>query len=259
MTYNKSKKEIIKIIQKISPKYGLYNVFRDFLTLASCTISNGVDKKQWREREEMYLQTIQKYERDEANLFAQILALTVLGLEDRLGDFIGELYMELEISNKDSGQFFTPYDTSRLIAQLAVRDIGKHIEKQGFVTLNEHAVGSGGMIIAFAEAMREAGYNYQTQLKVICNDVDYNVVKMCYIQLSLVGIDAVVMQGNTIIQKFNEIWYTPVHLLNQAREQQEQKMRSAIRAMQEVIELTESINVPNEPIQLSLFDFDEVV
>lgn len=163
MTYNKSKKEIIKIIQKISPKYGLYNVFRDFLTLASCTISNGVDKKQWREREEMYLQTIQKYERDEANLFAQILALTVLGLEDRLGDFIGELYMELEISNKDSGQFFTPYDTSRLIAQLAVRDIGKHIEKQGFVTLNEPAVGSGGMIIAFAEAMREAGYNYQTQ------------------------------------------------------------------------------------------------
>src|SRR5699024_5562580 len=128
--------------------------------------------------------------------------------------FLGELYMKLEISNRDVGQFLTPYDVSKMMAKM----IGVE-EKDGIITLNEPACGAGGMIIAYADVLHGKGINYQDKLRVVCNDLDYDVVKMAYIQLSLLGIDAIIMQGNTITLKMNEVWYTPMHLINKANKQ----------------------------------------
>ncbi|GAB3801527.1 N-6 DNA methylase [Virgibacillus kimchii] len=252
MRYEQAKKEIIKLMQRISPRHGMHNVFRDFTTLAACTISNSVDKQQWQKREEKYMRTVEKYDRDEANMFAQILSLVVAGLSDRFGDFMGELYMELEISNSNSGQFFTPYDVSKLMAEMGSTP---ETDKQGFIKLNEPAVGSGGMVIAYAERLREKGINFQKQLKVTCNDIDFDVVRMCYIQLSLVGMDAVVMQGDTITQKFNEVWYTPMHLLNKVREEREKEAKSAIEGVKKATDLLNCVEYQKqeEPVQLSLF------
>lgn len=252
MNYDQSKKEIIKLMQRLSPKHGMHNVFRDFTTLAACTISNSVDKNQWKKREDMYMQTIKKYEKEEANKFAEMLALVVTGLGgSRYGDFLGELYMQLEIGNKDVGQFFTPYHVSKLMAQL----IDVNPDESGAVTLNEPACGSGGLIIAYAETMIMNNNNFQTQLKVVCNDLDYDVVKMAYIQLSLLGIDAVVMQGDTITQKMNEAWYTPMHMFNKVREQRLKQSEKAFEGMRKAVQLISKQTEfkPRELVQLSLF------
>jgi|SRR5690625_1018628 len=250
MRYEQAKKKVIKKMQWLSPKHGMHNVFRDFTVLAACTISNSIDKQRWQKREDMYMWTIKKYNKEEANIFAEILALVTLGLNNRMGDFMGELYMELEISNKNSGQFFTPYDVSKIMAELVDVNLENEI-----VTLNEPAVGAGGMIIAYAEVMKERGLNYQTQLKVICNDIDYDVVKMCYIQLSLLGIDAVVMQGNTITLEMNEVWYTPMHIINLARKQKEERGLKTLVSIKKAMKfLEENENRKElEPVQMSLF------
>lgn len=255
MNYDQAQKDIIKIIRKLSPKFGTYNVFRDFITMAACSISNGVDKRQYDVREGLYMSTVKKYDKDEANNIAKMLALTSLGMSGaKMGDFLGELYMELEIGNDDSGQFFTPYHISKLMAQLADH------ETDGIMTLHEPSVGSGGMIVAQAEVMKLKGLNYQTDLKVICNDVDYDVVKMCYIQLSLLGIDAVVMQGDSLTQKMNEYWYTPMHFMNKAREYDEQRAKRIVDDMSKFIELTkeppkEQQKEPQRELQTTIFDF----
>lgn len=252
MKYEQSQKEIIKILRGMTGKWGLYSLWRDFLVLAACTISNSVDKNQWQKREDMYMQTIKKYEKEEANKFAEMLALVVTGLGgSRYGDFLGELYMQLEIGNKDVGQFFTPYHVSKLMAQL----IDVNPDENGVVTLNEPACGSGGLIIAYAEAMKMNDSNFQTQLKVVCNDLDYDVVKMAYIQLSLLGIDAVVMQGDTITLKMNEAWYTPMHFVNIARDREREKSENVIEGMRKAIELVskQPKAEPKEMGQLSLF------
>lgn len=244
MRYEQAQKEIIKLMKSMAGKYRLHNIFSDFCTLAACTISNSVDMQQWQSREDMYMKTIKKYEKNEANNFAKILALVVDGLSgSRMGDFLGELYMKLEISNKDSGQFFTPYDVSKMMAQML--DYETH---QGTIELNEPAVGSGGMVVAYAESMRSKGINYQEKLRIVCNDIDYQVVKMCYIQLSLLGVDAIVMQGDTMTQKFNEVWYTPMHLINKVREQKKEKLTEALEGMRKIINDTSEVEE-----QLSLF------
>lgn len=254
MQYQKSQDKIKKLINGMAGKYNRYSIFRDFIILSACTISNSVDKAQFERREKMYLDTIKKYDKKEANMFAEMLALTVLAYERRMGDFIGELYMTMEFSNRDSGQFFTPYDISKMMSQFIAPK-----PNEGIITLNEPSVGSGGMIVAYAETMQKAGYNYQTQLRVVCNDLDYDVVRMCYIQLSLLGIDAVVEQRNTLAPLDTppgEIWYTPMHVLNKAKEMQREEYDRTSRmlnAMQKLLEL-EHRKPLEEPKQLSLFE-----
>src|SRR5690625_3946547 len=164
MQYEKSMQQIKKLIDSISGKHRRYDIFRDFIVLSACTISNSVDKMQWKNREKMYMDIIGKYNKDEANKFAEMLALTVLAYESRMGDFIGELYMSMEFGNKHVGQFFTPYHVSKLMSQM----VHYKADENEIVTLNEPACGSGGMIIAYAETMKLAGRNYQTDLRVVC-------------------------------------------------------------------------------------------
>lgn len=51
------------------------------------------------------------------------------------------------------------------------------------------------MIIAFAKAMAEQGIDYGKCLKVVAQDLDWKGVYMTFVQVSLLGIDAVVVQG----------------------------------------------------------------
>ena len=84
------------------------------------------------------------------------------------------------------------------------------------VFMNEPACGGGGMVLAKAKAIQAAGGNYQDTLKVIAQDLDWTGVYMTYTQLSMAGINAVVIQGDTLtgekagaLQKF----YTPLYVL----------------------------------------------
>ena len=71
------------------------------------------------------------------------------------------------------------------------------------------------MIIAAACAIRNRGLNYQKCMKVVAQDLDWKSVYMCYLQLSLLGIRAVVVQGNTLREPYergypeNRVLYTP--------------------------------------------------
>ena len=56
------------------------------------------------------------------------------------------------------------------------------------------------MIIAAAKVLKDRGINYQKCMQVVAQDLDWKAVYMCYVQLSLLGINAVVVQGNTLIE-----------------------------------------------------------
>ncbi|MEI3605942.1 N-6 DNA methylase [Pseudogracilibacillus sp. SE30717A] len=268
MQYEQAKEHIKKTINNMSGKYSKYNIFRDFIVLSACTISNSVDKVHFDEREKMYMDTIANYSKEEADKFAEMLAMITIGFSGgKMGDFLGELYMSMEFGNKHSGQFFTPYHLSKLTSQI----LGVELDEDGIVTLNEPSVGSGGMVVAYAETMKSMDMNYQTQLRVICNDIDYDVVKMCYIQLSLLGIDAVVMQGDTITLKMNETWYTPMHIWNRIRKAKESEVNEANEKtermyadMKRILEMeseetaeTKEPQLVGIPGQMSIFDYIE--
>ena len=60
------------------------------------------------------------------------------------------------------------------------------------------------MILAVAAVLKEKGIDYQKCLDVVAQDLDWNGVYMTYIQLSLLGIPAVVVQGDTLTDPYRK-------------------------------------------------------
>jgi hypothetical protein len=69
------------------------------------------------------------------------------------------------------------------------------------------------MILAAAETMTGKGLNYSNQLVVRATDVDPKCVHMAYIQLSKLGIPALVIHGETLSLKEYTRWYTPMYII----------------------------------------------
>jgi type I restriction-modification system DNA methylase subunit len=220
MRLNPGQKELIKNITHLSARHGLWNVFSDFIEVAAIAISNSVDQNNFAPREAAYMNTIQKYNPDEQQLFPQMFAQLVAALETEVAargpaDLLGTIYHELELHNERAGQFFTPDNICEMMANLSFCEHnGVAIKEKGYLTVSEPACGSGAMILAFARVMAQQGYNYCSLLVVTAQDIDLRCVQMCYLQLSLCGIPAVVIHGNTLTLEEWSRWYTPVYIWN---------------------------------------------
>lgn len=208
------KQEIINRLNKISGKYSVYEVFSDWIKCSSIAISNYitlVHDKTWKDREQDYIATIGKYSEGERKLFEEMLGLLALALEEKQEDVLGWIYMASGIGSKAAGQFFTPYHVSELCAELTL----PKADERGKYKIYEPSCGGGGMIIATASALRKQGVNYQVDLEVVAQDLDWKGVYMCYLQLSLLGIKAVCVQGDTLKETYTgnypkeRVLYTP--------------------------------------------------
>lgn len=214
MKYEEAKKAFIKTIDAISNRYTPQQVFTDFVTMAAMSISNAVDFNQ--EREKKYLDLIRGYEPDEQARFPELLAIATEGFESQFGDFLGECFEELGASNSKTGQFFTPYNIASVCGQITFdkKAVDSAIAEKGYVGINEPAAGGGAMIVAFLEAMKENGYNFQTQSLTVAQDIDYRCAYMCYVTLSLLGAPAIVCIGDTLTLDIWEELHTPFYVLN---------------------------------------------
>ncbi|PUB32493.1 N-6 DNA methylase [Promicromonospora sp. AC04] len=188
-------------------------VFQDFCELGALAIRNVVQRRGFDEREDRYLSIAATYTPEEMDRFATALAYLTLELQARLSDVLGTLYMSLDLGNQRLGQFFTPYEVSVLAARITAGDLVQRLQTQEFVTVGEPTCGSGGMVIATAEALRDAGVNYQTSMHVTAQDIDSTAVHMTYIQLALLHVPAIVVHGNTLTMERRDIWPTPAHVL----------------------------------------------
>ncbi|NCF08975.1 hypothetical protein [Kosakonia sp. MH5] len=119
--------------------------------------------------------------------------------------------MKLELGSSEMGQLFTPYPLARLIAGLtAGNELQQQLTTCSWVTLSEPTSGAGGMVIAFAEVMLARGFNPAEQLLVTATDIDPLAADMTFIQLSLLGISAIVNTGNSLALTVNRTRTTSV-------------------------------------------------
>ncbi|MBJ6361757.1 N-6 DNA methylase [Paenibacillus sp. GCM10012307] len=213
--------EFLTIFKSLTNRNSSWRVWSDFIELTAISISNGIDPVRYQERERRYMEVIKHYSDDEAQQFARLLAMIVQALEaDPEQDFLGEIFMSLELWNHWKGQYFTPYYLSRLMAQLQIGQIHEKIEKRGFISVNDCACGAGAMLIAFANEAKKVNVNYQKQVLFVAQDIDQTAALMCYIQLSLLGCPGYVIIGNTLTEPPTEplnssmnVWYTPFYMI----------------------------------------------
>lgn len=216
-------REFVKEYEKLCYRFHRWEVWKDFVVLVACSISNQVDKVHAEEREALYMDTIRKYSKEEADTFPKLFALITLGMEeDPDHDFLGELFMLLGLGNDAGGQFFTPYSVCKMMASVSMQEelVRKEIEKRSYISVNDCACGAGATLIAAAQYLKEIGINYQQQAIFVGQDIDYTTALMCYIQLSLLGCAGYVHVGDTLSAPMtghvlfgdgkDTTWYTPM-------------------------------------------------
>ena len=181
--------KIIKTIQSMIGKYGVYNIFEDWVRMIALAYANQIVFSE--KREDEYLEIMKRYDDVEHSKFYEMYAWLLEWSEEQMTDMLGYIYMHLELGSKAHGQFFTPYHVCQMMAKMQKYD-GKIIK------VNEPSCGAGGNIIALAEALKEQGINYQQKMEVICQDIDTKAVYMTYVQMCLYGIPAIVYQANTL-------------------------------------------------------------
>lgn len=208
-------KELIKEFESLVGRHRKYTIFSDICAVIAITIRNSIDRSNWESREDNYLKIISKYNEKELNSIAKIFAMVTLELEKGPRDVLGRMYMESEIGSKDLGQFFTPEGVADLLSDITYdsKSMKEEIDKYGFVKLMEPAVGGGVTIISYVRKMIREGYNPQKQLYVHATDIDLTAVHMTYIQLSLLGIPATIIHGNSLTLQTWDVWPTPFYII----------------------------------------------
>ena len=151
-TVNESANEFVKEFNRLMTSRAAWEIWADFVTLSAISISNAVDKKHYQVREKEYMTVQSKYTQKEMEIISRLFAITVMALErEPWQDFLGSLYMNLDLRNHWKGQFFTPYDVTRLMAQITAGNIKRQISEKGYVTASDCACGGGATLIAMAE------------------------------------------------------------------------------------------------------------
>lgn len=71
-------KELVKALRTVSYSRSIHEVFQDWLAVSAIAISNAVDWKQQKQREEIYTEIISKYSKAEQGKLAEALAQLVM-------------------------------------------------------------------------------------------------------------------------------------------------------------------------------------
>lgn len=212
-------KEFCKAFEQLIYYYDRWRIWDDFIKMAALAIANKVKTEDWEKREREYLTTLNFYQKGEREIFPKLLGLLAMALSKNPNqDFLGEVYMLLNLGQKDKGQYFTPYGVASLMAMLTCNGIEKRVMDEGYVSVSDPACGSGSMLIAFANEVQNKGINPQTDILFIGQDISYTAAMMCYIQLSLLSLPGYVIVGDKLlkpgIHPDNQVWYTPAFYLN---------------------------------------------
>lgn len=204
--------DFVREFSKLAPHKHRYDVFRDFVTIAAIAIYNAVVRDENYEAE--YMKIIGGYKKEEVGQFAHFFAQVTMMLDPAPYDVLGEIYTALGLANAKTSQYFTPWPIAEFMTQI-VHGEALADDKKPFVTVSEPSCGSGVMVLAFAKGLIAQGHNPAQRMWAECIDIDRLAALMCYVQLSLWNIPAVVIVGNGLTSEVREAFHTPAHYLGE--------------------------------------------
>jgi hypothetical protein len=122
--------KFLKSFQKLTYRRRAWDVWRAYILLHACSISNVLDKDNYDQREKRYLKIIHQYSKEEQAIFPELAAYTTMALDqNQEQDFLGKMFMRLDLGNRSAGQFFTPYHVCELMAEVVATNALEKIEQ----------------------------------------------------------------------------------------------------------------------------------
>ena len=221
-----AQKEFHDLFKGLCDSHNSWEVWGDFVRMSAIAISNACDQSGeiHDQREARYMETMKRYSAREQEVFPKMFSIIVNTLEINPDqDFLGELFMTLELSNQWKGQFFTPYNLCKCMAEMQIGESEEAIKKKSYIAINDPACGAGALLIAARNTLGLRKIDWSTQALFVAQDIDEIAGLMCYIQLSLLGCAGYVCVADSLlypitgtspllplIKPEQDFWFTPV-------------------------------------------------
>lgn len=266
--------EFVRALNDIDRSKHRAEVFSDFCEMAYCALAKlACPFAEQRDALEAQYESVERrYEnRDYVhNKFGKLTAMALTAINGGGIDFLGAVAGELEFLDARLGQFFTPYDVSRMMAEINLNGVEDTINENGFVTVSEPAVGAGGMVIAVADVIEGLGFDPARHLWVEAIELSRVTYYMAYIQINARGVAGKIICGNSLsLKTFTEAYTAaaPVfiakngHPFAKQRAEREQEAKDeAARIAQQATDLEDRFKASAtskttvETEQMGLFD-----
>jgi type I restriction-modification system DNA methylase subunit len=190
----------LKFLRNIDHTKRDREIFADWLIMAAAALYSW--KKDMKVEEE-YLQVAKKYTKEQLNNLAKLLGIVITLYEEHgPRDFLGDIFMQLNLFNRKFGQVFTPSNISDMIAEMSAPF--EIIKQRKIATVFDPACGSGVMLISMANILRKQDTEYYKYILLVGQDIDPICSYMTFIQLSIIGVPAIIKCGNSLIDEV--IW-----------------------------------------------------
>lgn len=203
--------QFVKLLDGIDRSKRRSEVFFDFCELAYCALAKKACP--WPEEQDRleakYMEVVKRYrDKDDIRKMPELLALTVDQVSAGGCDYLGSVAGEVGALDGRLGQFFTPYEVSRMMAEITMSNAPELIERNGFITVQEPAVGAGSMVIAIGDVIEAAGFDPARHLWVEATDLSVLMVYLSYIQISSRGIAGRITHGDTLRMEMHKTAFT---------------------------------------------------
>ncbi|WP_170431577.1 N-6 DNA methylase [Ruegeria arenilitoris] len=193
--------DFVRIINELDRSKHRDEIFRDFCELAYCALAKRAcpDEDQRDALEVQYMEVVGRYRnKDDIRRMPELLAIMAGTIGNGGCDFLGLVAGELGVLDAKLGQFFTPYEVSRMMAEMTLTDAKATIEAEGFITIDEPAAGAGGMLLAVADTIEGMGFELETSVWFRATELSRATYHMAYLQLTARGLAGQVIHGNSI-------------------------------------------------------------
>lgn len=180
-------KEILKQLECVSAfGYSSYSIFDDWLDLMIYSLMGENDS---------YLTVVNKYNNDREtgyrpiDYFKNAFHLLMKKMKETNEEILGEIYMTWNISNKHSGQFFTPKHIARFMALIN--------KPHGVIA--DPTCGSGIMLVEACKAMSAEEID---NAFFVGQDIDNTCFKMTALNMLFFNLNSVVIWGDTLKMEY---------------------------------------------------------
>lgn len=186
-------KEILKQLERISAfGHSSYSIFDDWLDLMLYALMSD---------DENYLKIVNKYNNDRKegerpiDYFKKAFHLLMAYMKETNDEVLGEIYMSWNISNKHTGQFFTPKHIARFMAQI----------NKPYGIINDPTCGSGIMLVEACKTMTSEVLN---EALFVGQDIDNTCFKMTALNMLFFNLNSFVIWADTLKMEYYEAFQT---------------------------------------------------
>lgn len=141
-----TEKEFLDLFSHLCYSRTAWQVWSDLMSAMACTIANvfETNPKRKADREKEYERCIKELGGD-VEIPAKLFAIVTMALENNPDqDFLGKLYMQLNLGSHWHGQFFTPYDVCKMMSLITIGDtVRSKAEDRDYIAVSDPACGAG--------------------------------------------------------------------------------------------------------------------